>query len=118
MDTMARTVDGNEIILRAHDPAVATTLLPEVQLYHARRGLESAPRDHLISMVEGKDTQLLYLRQVDGKGEIIDTIPFIQRAGLMTCDHWKPESLDYQRNVPFVALRLDTKWDPQGYYNR
>jgi hypothetical protein len=48
---------------------------------------------------------------------VIYIIPFLQRAGLMTFDHRKPDELDYRRNLPIVTLTLDAHWDPQCYYD-
>jgi hypothetical protein len=49
-DTMARTKDGDEILLWAHQsvsiPSTTTTLLSEVQLRHAGHVVDPVHRDH------------------------------------------------------------------------
>jgi hypothetical protein len=68
----------------------------------------------MLSINGDKGTQSQYLRHVDEKGEMLYTIPFTERAGLMTFDHRKPDFLDYQRDLPIVALTLDTLWTPHA----
>jgi hypothetical protein len=120
-DTIAKTVEGKEIILRSHqsvsNPSTSTTLLSEVQIRNAGHVVDSVHRDHLISMDGHKGTQSMYLRQLDELGEEIFHIPFTQRAGLMTFEHRRPDSLDYDRGLPIVSLTLDGKWDPHVHYD-
>jgi hypothetical protein len=120
-DTIAKTVEGEEIILRSHqsvsNPSTSTTLLSEVQIRHAGHVVYSVHRDHLISVDGHKGTQSLYLRQLDEIGEVIFRIPFTQRAGLMTFEHRCPDILDYDRGLPIVSLTLDVQWDPHGHYD-
>lgn len=53
-DTIARTADGNEIILRAHqsvsNPSTSTTQLSEVQSRHAGHIVDSVHKDHLLTI--------------------------------------------------------------------
>jgi hypothetical protein len=75
-DTIARTVDGNETILRAHqslsNSSTSTTLLSEAQLRHAGHVVDSVHRDHLIAIDGSEGTKSLYLRQVDEEdGELV-----------------------------------------------
>jgi hypothetical protein len=121
-DTIAKTVDGREIILRSHqsvsNPSTTTTLLSEVQLRHAGHVVDSVHKDHLISIDGQRGTQSLYLKELDNEeGEVVYVIPFLQRAGLMTFEHRKPDAMDYQRGLPIVLLTLETLWDPQQYYD-
>jgi hypothetical protein len=44
-------------------------------------------------------------------------IPFVQREGLITFDHCKQDTLDYERNLPLVYLSMDTNWDPHVLYD-
>jgi hypothetical protein len=47
--------------------------------------------------------------------EVLFKIPFLQRAGLMTFEHRKPDHLDYHCKLPIVLLTLDSRWDPQEH---
>jgi hypothetical protein len=78
----------------------------------------SVHADYWISIDGNKGTQSLYLRQTDQEGgELIYIIPFVQRAGLMTFDHWKPVMLDDERNLPIVMLTMDIKWDLHNHHD-
>ena len=81
-DTIARTADGNEIILRAHqsvsNPSTSTTLLSEVQMRHAGHVVDIVHKDHLLTIDGDKGTQSLYLHHTEVTGEVIYRIPFIQ----------------------------------------
>jgi hypothetical protein len=56
VDTIAKTKDGEKIILRAHqsvsNPSTNTLLLSEVQLRQARHVVDFVHRDHLDSIDE------------------------------------------------------------------
>ena len=116
-DTIAKTTDGIEVILRAHqsvsNPSTATTLLSEVQPRHAGHVVDSVHKDHWISIDGKKGTQSLYIKHADDEfGDKVYVIQFLQRAGLITFDRRKPDDLDYQRNLPIITLTLDTTWYP------
>jgi hypothetical protein len=83
-DTIAKTKDGDKIILRAHlavsNPSTTTALLSEVQLRHAGHVVDSFHEDHLHSF-DGQKAQSLDLKQLDvEEGESIFIIPFVQRS--------------------------------------
>jgi hypothetical protein len=79
--------------------------------------VDSVHKDHYLTIDGEKGTQSLYLRQIDETGEIKYRIPFLQRAGLMTFSHRKPDPLDYRMNLPIVFLTLDHQWEPQAQYD-
>jgi hypothetical protein len=83
VDTIAKTKDGMEVILRAHqsvsNPSTRTTPLSEVQLRHAGHVVDSVHEEHLMWIDGTRGTQLLYLKQVDEEeGETVYIIPFLQ----------------------------------------
>jgi hypothetical protein len=120
-DTLVRTADGDEIILRAHqsvsNPSTSTTFLSEVQLRHARHVMDSVHKDHFLTIGEEKGTQASYLRQVTDEGEFVYKIPFLQRAVLMSLKHRKPDEMDYARGLPIVSLTLEGRWDPHAHFD-
>ena len=44
-------------------------------------------------------------------------ITFLQRAGLMTFDHRKPDPMDCDRAFPIVTLTLDARWETGEHYD-
>jgi hypothetical protein len=44
-------------------------------------------------------------------------MPFLQRAGLMTFNHRKPDEMDYARGLPIVSLTLEGRWDPHAHFD-
>jgi hypothetical protein len=69
VDTIAMTVEGQEVILRAHqsvsNPSTRTTLLSEVQMRHTGHIVDSVHKAHQLTVDGAKGTQTLYLKNVD-----------------------------------------------------
>jgi hypothetical protein len=105
-DTIVRTTDEKEIIIRAHqavsNPSTSTTLLSENQMRHAGHLVDSVHTDHL-----SKGTQALYSQVDDEGGTKVYKIPFVQRKGLMTFQHRRPDVLDYDRGLEIVPTTLE-----------
>jgi hypothetical protein len=123
VDTIGMTEDGQEVILRAHqsvsNPSTRTALLSDVQMRHAGHVVDSVHRSHQLTLDGARGTQTLYLKDADentGLGSVY-RVPFIQRAGLMTFDHCKPDPMDYNRDLPIVILTLDGRWEPGEHYD-
>jgi hypothetical protein len=86
---------------------------------HAGHVVDSVHRSHQLTLDGARGTQTLYLKDVDENTglESVYCVPFIQRAGLMTFDHRKPDPMDYNHDLPIVILTLDARWEPGEHYD-